>query len=99
MIASTARLRPPPAGNGLPLSRGAKRPLHRGVARVFRTVSRWSGVAVAAIGAVSLLGWLFDVTALDGVLPWLRTMRVNSAVGFLLVGSSIWTFNRADALP
>jgi len=69
------------------------------VARLFRTISSWSGVAVAAVGTLALVAWLFDLTALESVLPSLRTMRVNSAVCFLLLGSSIWFFNRADALP
>ncbi|HEY5091087.1 MAG TPA: hypothetical protein VIK30_14005, partial [Polyangia bacterium] len=69
------------------------------MARLFRTISSWSGVAVAAVGTLALVAWLFDLTALESVLPSLRTMRVNSAVCFLLLGSSIWFFNRADALP
>jgi two-component system, cell cycle sensor histidine kinase and response regulator CckA len=86
-------------GGGPPLSRAAKRPLHRGVARSFRTISRFLAAAVTALGALVLVAWIFDLAIFKSLLPSLAIMKVNSALGFLVLGSAMWLFNRSDALP
>jgi two-component system, cell cycle sensor histidine kinase and response regulator CckA len=106
-LTTTAAVLPPPRSGQIagavarrPLrSNRAKRPLHPGAARLFRTISRWAGLTVAGVGALSLSGWLFEVVAFKRVLPSLPSMKANAAIGFLLIGSAIWLFNRTDAVP
>ena len=52
-----------------------------GTARIF-------GLAVAALGVLVLAGWMFDVAALKSVTAAWATMKVNTAVAFLMVGRS-----------
>ncbi len=55
-----------------------------------QSFSRKSSIAVALIGCVVILGWLFDITVLKSVLPGLVTMKANAAIGFILGGVSLW---------
>jgi PAS domain S-box-containing protein len=43
------------------------------------------GVAVA-VGITALLGWLFELDVLKSVIPGLLTMKVNTALAFVLLG-------------
>ena len=53
------------------------------------------GVAVAAaaltviVGITVLLGWVIDAQKLKSVIPGLASMKVNTALSFILVGTSI----------
>ena len=40
----------------------------------------------ALVGASVMLGWIFDVNALQTVLPGMASMKFNTALGFLLAG-------------
>ncbi|MDF0554114.1 ATP-binding protein [Kamptonema sp. UHCC 0994] len=53
-----------------------------------------SGMAVALIGCIVILGWIFDIAILKSVLPGLVTMKANTAVSFILSGSSLWLLGR-----
>jgi signal transduction histidine kinase/CheY-like chemotaxis protein len=56
----------------------------------FRTFSRFSGVFTALLGTSVLCGWLFDVEFLKSIRPdWIQ-MRANTALCFLLCGSSLF---------
>ena len=55
----------------------------------FDSGARAAGVVVLGVGAIVLLGWLSGVAALTSVLPGLVRMKVNTAVAFLLTGTSL----------
>ena len=47
------------------------------------------------MGALVLVGWVFDVAALKSVVPGLTTMKFNTALCFLLAGAAlIWRDRR-----
>src|SRR5256885_216689 len=48
-----------------------------------------ASLLVALIGALVLVGWMFDITMLKSVLPGLVTMKANTAIGMLLSGSAL----------
>jgi two-component system cell cycle sensor histidine kinase/response regulator CckA len=54
-----------------------------------RSAGRWAGRTVAAIGAVGLAGWIFDVPVLKSVFPGLSTMKANTAAALVLAGVSL----------
>ena len=57
-----------------------------------RLLERWargSGVLVALVGLLVLAGWTFDVAALKSVLPGFVTMKVNTALCFILGGLAL----------
>jgi PAS domain S-box-containing protein len=54
------------------------------------SLSSYAAVSVAAIGAVVLIGWSFDIAVLKSVNPALISMKVNTAVAFLLSGFALW---------
>jgi len=47
------------------------------------------GVITAVVGVIVLVGWLFDVTALQSILPGFATMKANTALGFALLGVAL----------
>ncbi len=53
-------------------------------------LARVCAVAIFAVGAVVLLGWVFDVGVLKSLSPHFVTMKVNTAVCFALAGLSLW---------
>jgi len=58
-----------------------------GVARSF---SQKAGLVTALIGIITLIGWLFKIQFLTSLFPGLPPMRINSAIGFIFCGASLW---------
>src|SRR6266550_1073865 len=54
------------------------------------------GVAVA-VGITALLGWLFELDVLKSVIPGLLTMKVNTALAFVLLGSGMLLSARGNS--
>lgn len=49
-----------------------------------------TSLVVAGTGTAVLLGWVFDVHVLKGLLPGAATMKVNTACAFMVAGSAMW---------
>ncbi len=47
-------------------------------------------MVVVLVGGLALLGWIFDIPALQSVFLGALTMKANTAVGFVLAGASLW---------
>ncbi|HEX8914958.1 MAG TPA: PAS domain-containing sensor histidine kinase, partial [Humisphaera sp.] len=59
-----------------------------------RRASPVFGLAVAAIGALVLVGWATDSAPLKSVVPGMITMKVNTAVGLILLAAALVGVNR-----
>src|SRR4030095_16234395 len=55
-----------------------------------RRASRAAGGLVFAVGFLVLVGWLFNIPALKSIFPGFATMKANTALAFMLAGSSLW---------
>jgi len=55
-----------------------------------RTVAHAASVFVIFISCVVLIGWIFDIALLKSAMPAFVTMKVNTAIAFLLSGVSLW---------
>src|SRR6266540_4989150 len=56
----------------------------------YRNASRVTSGVVFVVGFLVLVGWLFDIPALQSVIPGLATMKANSALAFVLASISLW---------
>lgn len=58
-------------------------------------------LVVVLIGVAVIVGWVFDIAVLKSILPGLPTMKVNTALGFFLGGTSLqlwhWELNKKKA--
>jgi signal transduction histidine kinase len=64
---------------------------------VLQSFSKKASIAVTLIGGVVILGWIFDIALLKSVLPGLVSMKVNTALCFILGGVSLWLWHRQSA--
>ncbi|MEG4203800.1 PAS domain S-box protein [Microcoleus sp. Pol7_A1] len=62
-----------------------------------QSFSKKASIAVIAIGCTVILGWIFDLPLLKSILPGLVTMKVNTAVCFILSGFSLFIQQRRRA--
>lgn len=60
---------------------------------LLQSFSRKTSIAVALIGGVVILGWIFDIAVLKSVLPGWVAMKANTAVGLVLGGASLWLWH------
>jgi len=61
----------------------------KGISRTFRAFSKYPSLIVMIIGGLGLCGWVFDIQNLKSVLPGLATMKVNTAISFILSGIAL----------
>ena len=61
-----------------------------------RSLSQKSCLAAAIIGSIALIGWVFQIELFTSILPGLPPMRVNSALGFILSGASLWFWHQSQ---
>src|SRR5580693_3767574 len=62
-------------------------------ARLFKSLRLYcqaTSIAVMALGCVVLYGWARGIEPLKTVFPGLVTMKVNSALGLMVSGASLW---------
>ncbi len=64
---------------------------------VLQSFSKKASIAVTLIGGIVILGWIFDMALLKSVLPGLVSMKVNTALCFILGGVSLWLWHRQSA--
>jgi len=62
----------------------------------FRQLSQIAAVAVTGVGVAVLFGWWRDIALLKSVLPGLVSMRVNTALTFIVLAVSLWLLQRED---
>lgn len=55
-----------------------------------RRLSVLSGIFAIAVGGIVLVGWVFDVPELKSILPGFATMKPNTAVSFVLLGTALF---------
>ena len=54
-----------------------------------RRVPEVSGFLVAGVGLMVIAGWALDLRALESVLPGMATMKLNTALSFVLAGVAL----------
>ncbi len=52
--------------------------------------SKIAGGAAVAVSVLVIIGWILGLPTLISVVPGLATMKANTALGFILAGSSLW---------
>ena len=64
------------------------------LARRVASCARAAGPAAAIVGSVVLIGWAFDLSRLKSIQPNWETMKANTALAFVMAGSSLWLQRR-----
>ncbi|MBW4694773.1 MAG: PAS domain S-box protein [Lyngbya sp. HA4199-MV5] len=59
-----------------------------------RSLSKKLSLVVILIGFGVILGWVFDLSTLKMLLPYLPTMKFNAALCFILSGCSLWLWHQ-----
>lgn len=64
--------------------------------RVLQNLAQGGALLTIALGALVLIGWFSQIDALKGAYPGTITMKVNTAVCFILAGLSLWLAIRGN---
>src|SRR6267142_1745800 len=62
----------------------------RSLVRELKDFSRVAGAFAAAVGAIVLAGWAFEIAPLKSLAPGLGNMKANTAACFALAGAALW---------
>jgi PAS domain S-box-containing protein len=62
---------------------------------LYKSLPTVASVGAIITGCLVLIGWRFDLPALQQVLPGLPKMTANTAVAFVLAGLSLWLYTSA----
>ena len=57
---------------------------------ILQRTAKAIAVLTAAAGLLVMFGWIFDIPSLKSVLPGMVTMKLNTALAFLMLGSSLY---------
>jgi len=67
-------------------------------AKVHRLTNAAAAVSLV-VGVAVLLGWILSVPVLKSVAPGLVSMKPNTAIGFMLAGTSLWLLRDEQTSP
>ncbi len=62
-----------------------------------RKLTKYLSLLVLSAGGLVLFGWMFDIPALTRLIPGLVTMKVNTAICFILIGLAIYLVQENSA--
>jgi signal transduction histidine kinase/ActR/RegA family two-component response regulator len=62
--------------------------------KVYRSIARVGAALLLLLGALVLLGWLWNIESLTTVFPGRIAMKPNAAVGFLFLGLALFLLTR-----
>ncbi|MFA5825808.1 MAG: PAS domain S-box protein, partial [Gallionellaceae bacterium] len=63
----------------------------------WKTLAKGAGLLGASIGALVLIGWMLDISALKSISPNWIAMKANTALCFVLSGLALW-LKASDAI-
>ncbi|HVF26558.1 MAG TPA: PAS domain S-box protein, partial [Anaerolineales bacterium] len=72
---------------------------NRPLVKRFISFSKYSSLVVMAVALVVIGGWVFNIPALRSVLPGSQTMKINTAIAFLLVTIALRIASQEDPKP
>jgi len=64
--------------------------------KLLQSWSKKISILVFAIGCLVMLGWMFNIPTLKSIFPGLVTMKVNTALGFMLGGAALWLWHKSQ---
>lgn len=59
----------------------------------YSLISKILAISVSSLGVMVFMGWLFDISILKSVVPGVVSMKVNTALYFILSGFTLWILN------
>jgi methyl-accepting chemotaxis protein len=71
-----------------------ERPSSYGKKGTLNSIAITTAITVLIIGFAVIVGWMLNIPLLKSVLPGLVTMKANTALGFILGGTSLWCWRR-----
>jgi PAS domain S-box-containing protein len=63
----------------------------------YKNFVNYSSLFVIIVGLLVIYGWVFNIPSLKSVFPGLATMKVNTALSFVLAGIALWLSNDENA--